>query len=159
MNIVSRSENDWRYYGRGFIKFDLSQIPNNSIINSATLEVYGDPSSNYYTTSSLEVKCKEVLSSWSESTITWNNQPSLGNTLGSVTVNYNGLPISEADASWMSFGITTLVQQWISGQKQNYGISLTTDSSPVTYYCEDFIYTSDHSISSKRPKLTITYTK
>jgi len=160
LSIHSRKEtNGVEYYTTSFLYFDITQVPQSSTINSATLQVYGDPTSNYYATSSLSVKCKEVLDNWEESTITWNKQPRLGNSLDSILVQYNGQPSSSADASWQTFNITSLVQQWRTNQRPNCGIGLTTEDSPIEIYCEDVIYSGDNQDSSKRPKLIITYTK
>ena len=152
-------QNQTEHLYRSFLQPDLNQIPNNATVNSAILYVYGNPTASHNSTSSVNIKCKEALQPWSESSVTWNNQPSLGGSLESKTIRYNGNPYDNSDSYWESWNITSLVQQWVKGQKPNYGVSLTTDDSPRLYPTEFFMNSSDHSNSSLRPKLVITYTR
>ena len=60
---------------RSYLKFDLGSIPSGQVISSAMLNLYcsaADPSSP------VEVDVHATADSWSESTIKWNNAPSVG---------------------------------------------------------------------------------
>jgi hypothetical protein len=60
---------------RAYIKFDLTSIPSGQVISSAILKLYccaAEPSSP------IEVDVYATTDSWSESTIKWNNAPSVG---------------------------------------------------------------------------------
>ena len=77
---------------RGYFRFELSDIPSESTIDEAYLSVYthyggenGGPEG--YGDATLTVDAKEVDNDlWDDSTITWNNAPSVGDTLNSVVV-------------------------------------------------------------------------
>ncbi|RJO61439.1 DNRLRE domain-containing protein [candidate division WS5 bacterium] len=101
--------NYWAY-----LKFigNIDQIPQNAVIESAALNIYGyscsgTPSPNTMTTA-------QVTSDWSEGTITWNNKPS----------STNGI---SGDAScsrpFYYFDIKSIVENWRSGQP-NYGLKV-----------------------------------
>ncbi len=151
-------QNQTEHLYRSFLQFDLNQIPANATINSAILYAYGEPTGSHNAVAYLNIKCKEVLETWLENTITWNNQPSLGNSLDSKTIYYDGDFGNHNDAYWESWNITSLAQSWVKNQKPNYGVSLTTDDPSQLYPAQFPMNSSDYSNSSLRPKLVITYT-
>jgi len=75
-----------------------------------------------------ELWCHEVLESWSESTLTWNNRP-----------DYDPLPF-DGLASVDHFGliwcnVTELLHDWISGARPNRGIALSNATArPISFY-------------------------
>ena len=86
---------------RIFLKFDLSQIPENLKIKQARLYLYcwnGE-------FDAINALCHPVENDdWSERTLTWNNQPSLGGILDSVRLNG-----AEAKNKWYSWNVTSFV--------------------------------------------------
>ncbi|MEW5760316.1 MAG: DNRLRE domain-containing protein [Candidatus Thermoplasmatota archaeon] len=101
---------------RAFIKFDLSSIQSNATIISAELSLKEIGSGSGWSTRIFSVY--PLTSSWEETKITWNNQPSYDNGIyASATVK----PIA-TKALYDSWNITKIVQGWVSGTKQNYGI-------------------------------------
>ncbi|HHW45231.1 MAG TPA: DNRLRE domain-containing protein, partial [Desulfotomaculum sp.] len=101
------------------------------------IEVYGPPL----------VRAESIDSSWSESTITWNNQPAHGGWVGPAVDIYQ--------EGWLSWDVTPLVQQWLTGRRGNYGIALIgiPNDAPgdVPGFCSSE-YTDDPAL---RPKLVL----
>ena len=69
---------------RNFFKFDLSQIPQGAVIQSAALSLYFAPNNNFFATdtsltSSNQSIIRRVITPWTETTINWNNQPNTSN--------------------------------------------------------------------------------
>ena|SRR5690242_4408084 len=100
---------------RAALKFSLAKIPFGSIIKSVNLKltVYGDASNK---TTTLNIY--RITSSWSETTITWNTQPSKSSLDGNVSIanGFTGqktIPITIA-----------LVQGWLDRTITNHGLFL-----------------------------------
>jgi len=100
---------------RAYIKFDLSAIPEHSVIVSATLRLYASGFEGGYTTPPT-VCVYRVTGSWDEATVTWDTQPSYDN-----TTSYGCIEVS---SGWNEWDITDLVQAWVNGTYDNYGIAI-----------------------------------
>ncbi len=129
-----------------YIKFDLSNVPPDTTINSAvlTLTIYTKNISG----ESVSITCHKVTGSWSESTIKWSIKPSYDSTpLDDTTV-------SSASTS-VSFNIKTTVQDWVNNPSTNYGIVIVNKpdggQSEITFWRR----IGDE---AKRPKLTVSLT-
>lgn len=91
-----------------YVKFDLSSIPANSQILNATLEAYCDSTSP---SSGMDIQIYPVSdTSWTESTITWDNKPAYGALLNTTkaTVGWNQWAIGKANiptSGLVSFGL------------------------------------------------------
>lgn len=96
---------------RGFVKFDLTSIPAECIIEHVVLKAF---QTDGYIGNGFQVI--PVLSSWEEDTITWNNQPIVDNSLGIIEMVSGGICTFESDS------LTELVQSWIVNGN-NFGIS------------------------------------
>ncbi len=121
---------------RSFVQFDLPELPSKAIISKAILRLHPlnlPPARNY--------EVSRVLNSWSESGITWANQPAV--VLTGVQVN-----------NVMEWDVTADVQGFYSGTP-NYGwrISDQTENSALLY---EILYGSRE--SSVSPQLIIEYT-
>ena len=122
----------------GYIKFNLGTIPPNATITKATLRLYVNA---FVTAGSFDVY--EVNTSWSESTLTYNNAPPLGiSATGSK-------PVAIASASLNQFvliDITPLVQSWVDSAVINNGIALalTTKTGAFSFDSKESILTSHH---------------
>jgi len=142
------------YIDRTLIEFDLSSIPSNADVTSATMDLYC-----YNVTDEGTVYVYRVLVDWIESQVTWNKRKSgvswttagcdgvgndrEGTTIGSEFVDSTG---------WNSFDLDAdKVEEWINGSFANNGIVLTT----ANYL---LFWSSDYGGSSTDPKITITYT-
>ncbi|VVB86917.1 Uncharacterised protein [uncultured archaeon] len=131
---------------RSFVKFNTSSIPAGSTILSTALQLYAMNVSN----STRNYKVQRVGQNWDETTITWNNMPSVAS---SVTA-FANTPLSPG---WMSWTVTPDVQAWVSGN-YNYGWQISDQSeNSSTQYTTTF-YTREYSDTSLRPTLVVQYT-
>jgi hypothetical protein len=142
--------------GRSLLQFDLSCIPQGSTISSASLSLYADltAGSGYLGTPTWGTDnasyLKRVTAPWNEADVTWNTQPSTTDT-GQVL-----LPQSTTTTQdYMNIDISSLVQYWNQNPSQNYGMLL--DMITAGYYNSLNFGSSDHSDSTKRPKLEICF--
>ena len=135
---------------RCYLQFDLSILPADAVIVAASLKLY-----QYYTPhTSLEdhfVDLHRVSGNWEEDTLTWNNKPSFNPIAESTSFN-------DSDTfTWLSWDITSLLQDWLDGVFSNYGVVLKgadegSDHTGCLYISSE--YPSD---PSQHPKLEITY--
>jgi hypothetical protein len=101
---------------RSLLKFNLSSIPAGTNILSARLNLrtwlvcYRDP-----TSTPRSVTVYRATDDWSESSVTWNNQPIVGEAYGSASIPF------EAGA-WHAFDVTGLVRSWVDGSLPNQGM-------------------------------------
>jgi hypothetical protein len=128
---------------RSLVWFDLSSIPTNATINSATLRL-----SLYYWQDRDSGRQRSVTTyrakgDWDEDTVTWNSSPSYGEAYGSESVG--------TTFTWYEFNVTNLVRKWVSGDASNFGIMLRGDESEGVRG----FYTSE---SQYDPELVIDYT-
>ena len=101
---------------RGLVRFDLSGLPPDAQINSATLRLYLIASWDY-PNCSRTITTHRIGSDWAEMTVTWNNKPSCLEAYGSNSV-------QEGAWGWYDFDVTALVQAWANGSQPNYGIMI-----------------------------------
>ncbi|UCH78668.1 MAG: DNRLRE domain-containing protein [Candidatus Coatesbacteria bacterium] len=133
------------YEARGLIEFSLGSISGATII-SAKLDLWiALPNPTNY-----NFGVYRVTASWSETSVTWNNQPAHNATA------YDTIRISGSVGGPYTWDVKNLVQQWASGTYPNYGLMVKrVDMNNPTnwpYFCS-----SDHSNSSYRPRLTVEY--
>ncbi|WP_343689960.1 DNRLRE domain-containing protein [Chitinophaga sp.] len=151
--------------GRDFFGFSgISFLPPGTTVTSATLNLYemasgtavANPSGNsYYPGSPYNsygtnaCYIKRVTGTWSESTITWNNQPS------TTTVNQATVPASTSQWNYnVTVDVTALVQDIVnSGQNNGFCLQLQSES----YYRNLNFAGHRNSDATKWPKLSITY--
>jgi hypothetical protein len=129
----------------GLISFDLSAVPSGATINDASLSLFHRVNNNNGQT----YQIFRVTSSWAESTVTWNTQP----TFDPVAV--ASLTIGDTSSGlYRSWDITALVQGWVSGTYQNYGMWI--EEVPIQGSGTAFFESSDGQ-ADRRPILDITY--
>lgn len=143
---------------RSLIRFDLSNVPTNVVFDSVKLFLTVDstytlnPGVGYghnSFTQSNKATLKKVTSTWTNGTVTWNNQPTTSST-DSIFVNQ-----SSSDFQNYSLNVTTIVNQWLSNPSTNYGFLLKTlieTKYNVLVFCS-----SKHPKPANRPKLTFYY--
>lgn len=144
---VKRKSNDNR---RGLIKFDLSQIPPGSKVDSASLQLYmnkADSSENDIAFHVLETDWDEASVSGS---VPWN---STGGDFSNISELV--MPGTKTTGSY-SFNLLSLVQRWVNLDIGNYGILLkmVTESSGDSEYK---FRSSEHGDPVQRPKLLVNY--
>ncbi len=123
------------------IRFDLSSIPSGSTINSAVLNVY-----NYDGTLPTDLACDiyRVTEDWVEATL-------VDAIAHDTTTSYDQIIITGVD--WYDFDIALLVQDWIDGTYDNFGIVFygTSGSGTPQYF-------RSREASLDNPYLEIDYT-
>ena len=95
---------------RSLAMFDITGIPAGASIQSASLNLYAITLPH----SSRTYGVYQILGSWQEPSVTWNNQPS---TLPAV-IDTSATPSFH---QWMSWDVSTSMQSFIDGSSHNYG--------------------------------------
>ena len=140
--------------GRSLIDFNLSPIPSNANIISAKLSLYWYPSTHTpgHSTLSGSNKCKlkRITSSWTDMTVTWNNQPS------TTTQNEVTLPASTNDTmNYPNIDVTNLIKDIYNNPSTSYGMMIMMDTEQ---YYRSMLFASSHCPDqTKVPVLEICY--
>jgi hypothetical protein len=143
---------------RSLIEFDLTSIPTNATIQSATLTLYNNPTSSNgllngehsHLSGSDASILQRITSAWSESTVTWNNQP------GTSAVNAATLPQDVTPHEDYAIDVTLMTQDMVTNPSTNFGFMLQLITEQY-YRCLLFA-SSDHANAALHPKLVVTYT-
>lgn len=149
----------WSQFGtqevrRSLLKFDLSSIPANAVIDSAFLSLSfsqklldeNPPFTGHFGANAFEVK--RILADWSATTTTWNNQPTTTNT-NTVTV-----PVAITQTQdYPKINIKNLVIDQVANANHGLMIKYPTET-PYKITC---IASSEEAIAAKRPKLVVYY--
>lgn len=164
---------DWTYNAigcpdgtlRSLINFtQLSTIPTSATITSATLRLYGVPSSGTvpgntfypgspYTPGDNRVYVSRVTSPWNESTVTWNLQPT---TAAPAIMIPNSATQWNWDYTISSPTLVSIIQDMVTNPTTNYGLQLRLENE--TNYRSMLFGSSDHPDSTLWPELEVTYT-
>jgi hypothetical protein len=132
------------------LSFDLASIPSGASIQEATL--YLDfVTSCYYTGHSQPrtVTVYRASSSWSESSVTWNNKPGYAEAHDSASVG-----VTSSALGWYSFDVTDLVSGWMVGTYPNYGVVVRGPETSGSEFVRLEIAASE---TSYDPYLEVTY--
>ncbi len=154
-NAIAWTNNGYSSIVRSLIQFDLSSIPANAVINSATLSLYFNPTSeegkHVRLPGSNASYLERITSSWSENTVTWNNQP--------TTTTLNRVSLAGTTSSTQSFTSINVKQLIIDSRNNpNSSFGFMLKLQQETIYKKLIFASSDNATASIRPKLTITYT-
>ena len=129
---------------RSLVQFDLSALPANAVVVSATMELYWivNLANAPQATQAITPQVEAILAAWGESTVNWTNQP-LAESRGdpAYSLVYPG---------YNKFDVTQIAQAWKSGAVINNGIRVRNDSD-TTYHS----FESRH--NTHKPRLTIVY--
>ncbi|MBQ3011166.1 MAG: DNRLRE domain-containing protein, partial [Oscillospiraceae bacterium] len=121
---------------RAYIKPNtLPPIPDSAVIVDAKVRLFRHSESDLNDTYSgtaneLLLAARKVTSSWTASSLTWNNQP----TVSSTILDYNTIE-RNSDGNYYNWDITSVMQEWYSSNVY-YGIAIY----PVTEYAGDGNY-------------------
>jgi len=136
---------------RGLLRFDLSSIPANTIIDSATLDFVQDNGNSGL------INIVEATGSWGETTANWTNSSgiygstsfdsvSTGNTAGAAvpTITLNAAGLSK-------------VQSWVNTPSGNHGFGITTTNNGKNSNEWLALRSREHATEAHRPRLTLSY--
>lgn len=126
---------------RAYLKFDLSALPANATVQSATIELDGGPT----TIGSSAVTARRVTGNWSEATMTYNSRPGTSST-GAVT----GSVTNVAGTMVASFNVTSFVRNRTTTSIAN-GFELRPNGA------DSWWYSSEWADAALRPTLTVIY--
>ncbi|WP_232696189.1 DNRLRE domain-containing protein [Brevibacillus daliensis] len=130
---------------RALLKFDLGLIPNDVIVNSATLKLVMHSN----VTASRIINLHPITSDWVDTTATWNIAPSFDiNTKASITV--------PTVASTLDVDVTNIIQKMVNDNPNN-GF-LLKDSDETSLNSNILFHSTKSTITAKQPTLTIDYT-
>lgn len=137
------------------IHFDLSELPEDILINSAnmilTVSQDGDSGVAYEA-----VGVYRLLSEWSESIATWNNCPDHDSIAEEVIPRRDAGVNTPYAGEQVTVDITDLVQNWCDGAESNTGVFLAmTGGNEWGRY----IFHSDDADANIRPFLQVNYSK
>lgn len=155
MNLVVRSA-DIR---AALLRFEVSAIPRNAVVHSATLSLYADRDA----VNPIVAQVYGVLREWNENAATW-QRANYGVDWGvpgcnDTTTDRAGTPVASVTLAgehiWYHFDVTALVRQHVVDPFSNRGFILKAEGN-VSAECS--FASSEHPWGlSWRPKLTITY--
>ena len=136
---------------RAFVQFDLSSIPSSATVSEATLRLFYDGCDS---DPDVDVGIFEVMSSWAESTLSWNTQPSFAGSAEDIV----SLACAGATGVYVEWDITGLVQDWVSGSASNHGVAMKAveevgDSGRLLAE-----FGSREGTIGEQPKLVVSYT-
>ncbi len=150
---VSAWYKHFRTAERGYLKFDLSSIPEESPIVSAQLRLYAD-TAVVYQNGLQTLFVNRITENWLENTITWDNDPD------SSGFQSSSIPVTAGQSNttvWVN--ITDIARHWSYNPAENYGVLLHLEenvSSTIKVGWMSF-FSGDHATVASRPKLTIKY--
>lgn len=130
-----------------YLRFNLSSIPVNVIINDAVLSLNALNSGGESTASAYH----QINDTWTETSITWNNQPCPGsgcNGTAESSIVFSG-------TGWKDWSVTNMVTDSILNNKHNVSIFIKVAAAGLMSGIASKEYSTD---TTKRPYLNITYT-
>jgi len=141
---------DAGYLQRGFIKFDLSSLGDVYTVYDATLYLYKYDQVRWQSGEAVDVW--RLDASWDEYTITWNNHPSYVEAVASTPD-----PDVSGGGTWVSWNLTSIVEDTAKGTYPNYGWALLPNPlSETGGFCAP-IYYSREVDNSSMPYLVVHY--
>jgi Concanavalin A-like lectin/glucanases superfamily len=152
----------WTYSGalnivRSFLKFDLSNLPSQAIIDSAHLYLYFSqaalneypiqiPALGHIGSNDLEIK--KVTSNWQESTLNWNNMPNTSN------LNMVSIPAAlVATQNYPKINVKEMVNEMTNTGNYGFMVKHTIE----VQYKYTSLTTSEETNPLLRPKLVVYY--
>jgi len=101
---------------RTLMQFDLSLLPFCLTISNCTLNIY--VSQNTFPDTAGVLGIFQILSKWDTKNVTWNDQPLIS------APPVDSISVTNEDNAFLTFNVTTLVQDWYINRSANFGIML-----------------------------------
>jgi len=139
------------YAGRSFFRFDLSEIPFDSVVIEANLSLFAnpDPANNPHDGLNSSY-IRRVTSPWVDADVTFDNQPDFTHA-HEVLLEQSISP----DQDYTNINVTAMVSEMVRNPQHNYGFMLALRLEGI-YRSMNFA-SGDCPIISKRPLLVVTY--
>jgi hypothetical protein len=131
---------------RGFVQFDLSEIPQGSTILSATLRVWRASGAS----SVRRHEAWMVLDFWLENAITWEDQPGIHSDQSDV------IDVGDPD-TFKEWDVLSNVQDFVDGSVPNYGWRIGDVNEDASSKKETSYATREDANPAIRPRLVIYY--
>jgi primosomal replication protein N len=125
---------------RALVRFDLPAIPAGCQVTGASLRLYAGSATTGRTLSALR-----VTANWTESGVTWSNQPATTNTAAASVTSGSG---------WRQWNVLTQVQTMYTGS--NYGFLIRDASESNSSGKEQQLHSREKS-PDRPPELVITF--
>ncbi len=148
---------------RSLLKFNLTSIPTNAIIEGATLLLTRVGGSN---TSSTNISVHKITADWTEGSgscsgntgpASWNQRTSgtaWASSGGDFTATADAITAVAGNATY-KWALKDLIQKWVNGSSPNYGMLLKMQTEGVAN--EKYFASSEYNTAGLRPQLEITY--
>jgi hypothetical protein len=141
------------YSTRAYLKFDVSSLPTTAVVCSAILTVHTDGNNEMSGSNQPNAfYLKRATSSWTQSGIKWDNQPTLSTTniisVGSYT--------STTTGTSYTIDVSSHIQDMITNPSTNYGWAIMLQNESNTYAALG-LASSNHATAAYRPMLTVVY--
>jgi hypothetical protein len=151
---------------RAYLRYDLTKcspvIPTTASVKLATIRLF---------VTTLPASCRtydifDVTAAWTETAITWNNQP-FGTTLNnpasatktsSINVGPSGCQNATANSYVSGWDVTVDAQNFVSGAQTNNGWMIRDDVENFATATTNTLSTKDANTLARGPQLVITYT-
>ncbi len=136
--------------------FHLSNLPSESVIDSAFLSLHFNTTSKYLDALGLEghsgensFTVEKITQEWHEQSVTWNNQPTTSD------VNKISVPDSDDGTKDYKINVSSIISDLYNNPESGFGLMLKYQFEEP--YKVIFLASSDHPNPALRPKLTIYY--
>jgi hypothetical protein len=151
------------YNMRGWIQFNISSIPSDTWIISATLRLRlwhkttPDPTQNIGDATGRIYGAYRLLEPWGQTTVNWANQPDYTDANHATSVVPPGQGGWYGPFIWMDWDITSIMNIWRSNSS-NYGLVVRdTQENATTFYSTQFFTNDQVPNSTYYPRLLVTY--
>jgi hypothetical protein len=125
---------------RALVRFDLPAIPAGCTVTGASLRLYAGSA-----TTGRTLRALRVTANWTESGVTWSNQPATTNTASATVASGSG---------WRQWNVLTQVQTMYTGT--NYGFSIRDATESTSGGREQQLHSREKS-PDQPPQLVITF--
>ena len=143
----------------GLLRFELTPLPANAQIESATLRLHISEQSN---TIPMLLELYRLRRRWDPALVSWNRASASDNWglpgANDTESDRDGLPLAQGTLSevnvWVELAVTELVRGWVAHPAGNYGVLLRGNCGSAVEYR---LTSSDYANENLRPQLVIRY--
>lgn len=136
------------------LRFDLSALPDNAIIESAKLSLFFNPDNldgrgyGHYGDVATNFSISRITENWDEKTVTWNTRPAED---PATRISLSGHTL--IDQNYPDIDVTELIRQMFTGENNGFYMQMDANQRyQMLKFC-----TSDHPDPELHPRLVITY--